>query len=275
MTHSLTRAPHQPAQINVDEVVRSLMLARHQRTPVPMPPALGQGMSQDHAYELQRLHTAAMLSRFGGRVLGTKLGGGDMAAMAAHGLSGPFRGPIFSAFTHDSPARLRRDDFFACVVEAEIAVVISDDIGGHPDLPERDVLVRAIGAVIPSIEIADSRYSDYDKCPAAAILADLGFAGAWVRGAAVSDWKDIDLRGLPVRLLVNGVEVRSGIGSRAMGDPLETLSVMVADLGRHGEKLRAGQIVSTGTCTLPYLAQRGESLVADFGPLGQVMVAFD
>lgn len=257
------------------EIVRCLMAAREERRPTELPIALQAGVAAADAYELQQLHTRAMLSRFGGRVLGTKLGGGDMAAMAALGLSGPIRGPIFSAFTHDSPARLRRDDFLVCAVEAEIAVLICDDIGGHPDLPERDVLVRAVGALIPSFEIADSRLADHDKCPAAAILADLGCAGAWVRGAAVSDWQDIDLRALPVRLLANGVEVRSGIGSRAMGDPLEALSVMVADLGRDGRKLRAGEVVSTGTCTVPYFARSGESLVADFGPLGQVMLAFD
>lgn len=270
MTPIRTQAP-----LDRDDVVRALLSARQAHRPVPMPAALGEGLTASDAYELQRLHAEAILARFGGRVLGTKLGGGDMAELAALGLTGPIRGPIFSAFTHDSPARLAREEFLVCAVEAEIAVLIADDIGGHPDLPERDVLVRAIGAVIPSIEIADSRYADHDRCPAPAVLADLGYAGAWVRGAPVTDWKDIDLRTLPVQLLANGVEVRRGTGARSMGDPLEALSVMIADLGRDGQRLRAGQVVSTGTCTLPYLARRGETLLADFGPLGQVAVAFD
>jgi 2-keto-4-pentenoate hydratase len=273
MTRATVAAPGQDA-LPHDQLVGLLMRARHDRSPVRMPDGFAARISPAQGYEVQRLHTQAMLARYGGCVIGTKLGGRDMAAVAALGLSGPFQGPIFSTFTHDSPAQLRRDGFFLCAVEAEIGVLIGEDIGGHPHLPERDVLVHAIQAVIPSIEIADTRYADYEQCPAAAILADLGFAGGWVRGAAVADWKDIDLPKLAVRLLSNGVEVRSGSGAQAMGDPLHALSLLVADLGRDGRKLCAGQVVSTGSCTTAYLAKAGESLVADFGSLGQVSVAF-
>jgi 2-keto-4-pentenoate hydratase len=246
MTRATVAAPGQDA-LPHDQLVGLLMRARHDRSPVRMPDGFAARISPAQGYEVQRLHTQAMLARYGGCVIGTKLGGRDMAAVAALGLSGPFQGPIFSTFTHDSPAQLRRDGFFLCAVEAEIGVLIGEDIGGHPHLPERDVLVHAIQAVIPSIEIADTRYADYEQCPAAAILADLGFAGGWVRG---------------------------GSGAQAMGDPLHALSLLVADLGRDGRKLCAGQVVSTGSCTTAYLAKAGESLVADFGSLGQVSVAF-
>lgn len=225
MTSTLTTAG-QPglggSGLAPDQLVALLMHARQDRSPVPAPAVFSAGISPSQGYEVQRLHTQAMLAQYGGRVIETKLGGGDLAAMAALGLSGPFQGPIFSAFTHDSPAQLRRDGFFVCAVEAEIGVLIGEDIGGHPHLPERDVLVHAIEALIPAIEVADSRYADYAQCPPAAILADLGFAGGWVRGAAVVDWNDIDVPKVAVRLLSNGREVRSGNGAGAMGDPLLT-----------------------------------------------------
>lgn len=262
------------APVGAQDLVRDFMQARTSRKPIPVPAGIrGWGVTEGEA--LQQLHVQAMLAHYGGHVIGTKLGGGDMATLAALGMSGPFKGPIFSAFAHASPARLRRDGFFACVVEAEIAVRLGEDIGGHPYLPERDVLMHAIEAVLPSIEVADSRFTDFMNLPPAAILADAGFAGAWIHGTPVTDWNDIDLPALQVRLLSGGEEVRTGSGSRVMGDPLHALSLLVADLGRDGRKLRAGQVVSTGTCTLPYMAKAGETLVADFGPLGQVSLTLD
>ena len=262
-------------EIDAGEVVQLLMEARAKRTPAEAPGLLSGGISADTAYAVQRLHCDAILARHGGTLIGTKLGGGNMAAMAALGLTGPFRGPIFSAFMHDSPARLRREDFLVCIVEAEVGLLINRDLGGHPYMLPRDALESAIEAVIPSIEIADARLVDFARRPAAAILADLAYAGAWVRGAAVTDWAGVDWRTLEVRLLSNGSQVRSATGSLALGDPLQALSVMVADLGHSGEKLKAGQVVSTGTYTMPYLASAGETIVADFGALGKVEVVLD
>lgn len=256
-------------------LVRALMAARLAGTPLALPQGVAAGLSPEDGYALQHLHTQAVLSHFGGKVIGTKLGGTDMATLAALGMAGPFTGPIFSTFAHASPARLRRGDFFICAIEAEIAVRMGDDIGGHPYLPERDVLVHAIEAAMPAIEIADSRFSDHGKLSPAAVIADLSFAGAWVYGAALTHWRDLDLQSLQVRLLSDGREVRSGCGARVMGDPLQALSLLVADLGREGRKLHAGQVVSTGSCTAAYLARAGESLVADFGPLGQVSLVLD
>ena len=45
-------------------------------------------------------------------------------------------------------------------------------------------------------------------------------------------------------------------------------------LCHHGLQLRAGDLVSTGITTEVYLAQSGDELVADFGPIGQVEIRF-
>lgn len=253
-----------------EDLVRRLMRARETKQAVSLPDDFALRFAAQQGYALQALHAEAMLARYGGDVVGVRLSGGEMAALAAMGLTGPMRGPIFSAFAHESPAALRRGDYILCAVEAGIAVRIGEDIGGHPYLPGRDVLVDAIEAVIPVIEVVDSRLRDPERRPAAAVLADLCYSGAWIHGKAVTDWKDLDLPGLQVCLLSSGAQVRNGSGSRVMGDPLHAVSLLVADLGRDGRKLSAGEVVSTGTCTLPYLARAGESLVADFGALGQV-----
>ena len=55
-----------------------------------------------------------------------------------------------------------------------------------------------------------------------------------------------------------------------LGDPLHALALAIADMGREGRAIKAGDVVSTGTCTVPLVVSGTASVVADFGPLGQV-----
>lgn len=201
-----------------------------------------------------------------------KLGGTNAQSLAALGLPSPFRGPIFSSFTWISPARIQRADFLVCIVETEIGVCFRKDFGGDAQPPAREELLDAIDSVFPAIEVADSRYLAWATAPASAIIADLGYAGGWVRGAPCPRWRELDLASLPVRLTADGAEVREGTGAMVLGDPWRALSLSIADLGREGRKLRAGQVVSTGTCTVPLVVSGAVSLVADFGPLGMVQL---
>src|SRR5690606_21944128 len=71
-------------------------------------------------------------------------------------------------------------------------------------------------------------------------------------------------------LSVNGEELRRGAGSVVMGHPLDALAQYVAERAESGPGMVAGEIVSTGTWTAPYLAQAGDRIVAGFGPRGRV-----
>jgi 2-keto-4-pentenoate hydratase len=262
--------------MNPEEIVASLIAARLAGTPVAVPLALKQDVPAEQAYAMQSRHIAGVLASRGGQVTGTKIAGGDLATMATLGLSGPMRGPIFSHFTYASPATLPRSAFLdLCLIEAEIALVLQEDLGGAGPAPGRAALKQAIGAIIPSIEVADSRYLEPGSAPPMALIADLAAAGAWVSGPTLAEWQGIDLANLEVRLLSNGEVVRSGTGHLAMGDPIAALEAMVNDLARSGEKLSAGQVVLAGSYTAGYLAKAGETLVADFGQLGQVSVSFE
>jgi 2-keto-4-pentenoate hydratase len=57
-------------------------------------------------------------------------------------------------------------------------------------------------------------------------------------------------------------------------DPLEPLTWLANELSRTGIGLRAGEVVSTGTCTGMPKARAGAEHVADYGPFGEVRVRF-
>ena len=256
-------------------VVDSLLQAGASGTPVALPPGFAQHCTLEQALALQARHAARLIERMGGRVIGLKLGGTTAPAMQALGLSSPFTGPIFSARHHPSGARVARSLFHVCVIEAEIGVRIARDLGPRSDVPSREELLDAIDEVYPCIEIADSRLSNWATASASEIVTDLGYAGAWVQGLPQPGWRTLDLRTLAVTLSCDGQPVRTGSGALVLGDPLHALGLAIADLGRRGQALKAGTLVSTGTCTAPWPTAGGGHIEADFGPLGRVVLDLD
>jgi len=249
-----------------DALVVNLLRARHTRQPLPAPAA----DSLEHAYLLQRLHTERLLALEGGWVIGMKLGGTNVQALATLGLKAPFRGPIFSRHCHRSPARLPANSLMVGIVEAEIGMRLGKELGGSEEMPGIDELRDAVDTVFPAIEVADSRYLAWSNAPASAIVADLAYAGAWVRGQDCPTWRNLNLAGLPVQLTADDQLVREGSGAMVLGDPWHALALAVAEHGRSGARLRAGDVVSTGTCTVPFVVEGATRFIADFASLGTV-----
>ena len=255
---------------HIEELARQLMQARTTRQAVALPAGFAAHCDQTTATRIAARHQQLVLGRHGGRVIGCKLGGTNREALARLGLARPFVGPIFSAFTHASGVTLPRAEFLRCVIEAEVAVRLGRPLDARAGPIDRPTLLDAIEALFPVIEIADSRLAGFPALPPAAITADLGFGAALVMGAPCADWRGQDLASASVRLLVNGEAVRDGSGAAVLGDPLNALAEFAAQAAAEGRMVPAGELVSTGTWTAPYMAQAQEHIVADFGSLGRV-----
>src|SRR5439155_794542 len=65
-----------------------------------------------------------------------------------------------------------------------------------------------------------------------------------------------------------------GVGAAVLDDPRLALTWLANDRAKRGEGLKAGQVVTTGTCIVPAKIAPGDSVVADFGELGRVGVRF-
>lgn len=266
----MTTVPFSTAEI--EDLARQLVEAHSTRRAVTLPSDFAQRCDAAASRLLARRHLDGLLAGSGGRVVGSKLGGTNRAALEKLGLQRPFVGPVLSSSLFESPARLPRADFLMCVIEAEVAVRFGVPVDGRHGPPSREALADAISDVCPAIEIADSRLAGFPAVPPAAIVADLGFAGALVTGAPCAQWRRHDLAAASVQLRVNGTPVREGRGEAVLGHPLDALADHVAEAGREGRLIEAGELVSTGTWIQPYLAQPGDRIVADFGPLGRVEV---
>src|SRR6202051_225618 len=127
----------------------------------------------------------------------------------------------------------------------------------HADLPPRASaytvreVLDAVGTLHPAIEIPDSRFADFVSAGAAQIIADNACAHLFVLGApTASDWRALDLvEEKPVITL--RAQQFTGHGKNVLGDPRVALTWLANELRQLGVTLRAGQIVTTGTCHPP------------------------
>ena len=126
----------------------------------------------------------------------------------------------------------------------------------------------------PAIEIPDSRFHDFTLVGLAQLVADNACAHRFVLGSAATvEWRAIDLAAHKVRALKDGAVAGEGSGANVLGDPRIALTWLANELSRHGLTLKAGEVVTTGTCVKPVEIAVGDRIEGDFGPLGRVSVA--
>jgi len=211
------------------------------------------------------------LAEHAGHSYGWKLAATAQAGQAHIGVDGPLAGPLFERFRYEPGAVLPSHDLHMRVTEAEFAFRMARDVPADATDTE---IVDAIAALHLAMEIPDSRFVDYAAVGGPSLLADAACAGMFVLGPAVSDWHGEALADRATTILVNGEPAAHGSGGAVLGDPAHALRWLVHDLARHGETLRAGDIVTTGTTTAPPPIGAGDSVRADFGDYGTVELSF-
>jgi len=160
------------------------------------------------------------------------------------------------------------------VAEPEFAFRMARDLAPRSSPFAVAEVLDAVDTLHPAIEIPDSRFADFVTAGEAQIIADNACAHLFVLGApAKANWRSLDLvEERPVTTL--GGKQYVGHGKNVLGDPRLALAWLANELRGLGLTLRAGQVVTTGTCHPPLPIRAGDHVAADFGVLGKVSVGF-
>lgn len=160
------------------------------------------------------------------------------------------------------------------VAEPEFAFCLGETLPPR-DMPyAQDEVLSAVDALHLAIELPSSRFDDFAKVGAAQLIADNACAHQFLLGPEVEKtWRQLDLSRHEVTGIVAGELREKGSGGAVLGDPRIALTWLVNELSSLGLTLTAGQIVTTGTCTIPLAIEPGDEVTADFGSLGQVSIA--
>ncbi len=218
---------------------------------------------------------AKLASSSGQSVSGWKIAATSQAGQAHIGVDGPLAGRLLSGKISRSPATLSLGANGMRVVELEFAFRLARDLPPRGHEYSIDEVMASIASLHPAIEVPDSRFLDFSTAGPAQLIADSACADLFVWGnAATADWRTLDLANHPVWLSLNGVRAGEGRGANVLGDPRMALTWLANDLTVWAGGLKAGQIVTTGTCIQPTGIAPGVRVLGDFGPLGRVEATF-
>ena len=180
--------------------------------------------------------------------------------------------PIFASDVFASPATVKAANYGVLGIEAEVGFRLGRD------LPRREThyaaieILEAVSHAVVTIEIVNHRFTDVDAVSPLEKLADNQANGGLVVSEGVADWRGINLMGLPAVLTIGGKIAYQDVVSNPVGDPTGPLVWLANHLTRRNGGLRAGDVVTCGSCTGLLTAAPGDEVTAHFGPLGVATV---
>lgn len=219
--------------------------------------------SVEDAYRVQ----AELVRRANNDVRGWKVTALASADQKKYFSSRPVAGPLLGPYVHSAPATVSLSSLLTPLLESEVAFVLGTDLPAQSGHYDQSQIEAAISAVVPVFELANSRVgadaTDLMK------LADAMGNGLFIAGRPVFDWRKIDLTDIAVMLARNGVPIEQGNSARILGNPLLAVTALANAQPLPHPGLKAGQIITTGTCTTPVEIHLGK-YTAHFGALGDV-----
>jgi 2-keto-4-pentenoate hydratase len=212
------------------------------------------------AYRVQR----AAVERRGEPVVGYKLGFTNEAVQSEVGVDEPASGRLTADTVSDDPT-VEVDGFVSPRAEPEIGFVL-DRL--EPPAGVHDVLA-ATRAIVPAIEVVDSRTGGWSPTPEDAV-ADNALAAAVRVGPTASAIEGRDLSMEAVQVRKNGRLVETGVGANALGHPTRAVRWLA-----NRRTIEAGSLVLTGSLTPTVALAAGDAIEVRFSTLGSVSLRVD
>ncbi len=208
-------------------------------------------------------------------VYGWKIAATSIAGQRHIGVDAPLAGRIFAERVHPETATIPFAANHMRVAEAEFAFRMAHDLPPRPTPYTVEEALAAVATLHPALEIPDSRFQDFITAGAPNLIADLACAHDFILGRpTTTDWRTINLATHKVSAAISAGPKIDGIGANVLADPRIALAWLVNELSTLGITLRAGQVVTTGTCLTPMPIAPHDTVYADFGILGAVSARF-
>lgn len=199
----------------------------------------------DDAYAVQREYVRLLMQSRGTKAAGYKIGLTTPRMQDMCGINSPVAGVVLKDRVHASGARINTSAYGHVGLEFEIAVRL-----GHGLVPAGQTLSiadvsAAVDGVCPAIELIDDRGADYRKIDALSLIADNAWNGGIVLGKFAPSWPD--LAAIEAVVSVDSKVIDRGFGRDVLGHPFHSVAWLAAHLAAQGSRLRAGDIVMTGS----------------------------
>jgi 2-keto-4-pentenoate hydratase len=221
-------------------------------------------LSFDQAYRVQ-LGVVARRVAGGERQVGWKVAQTSEATRRQFGFPEPVFGCLMEDGVRRSGHAYGRDELVRPGCEPEVCVRLAAPLSGGVDAA---AVRRAIEALHPAFEIIEVR-GDIAAQKALAIADNVAQKGV-VLGGPMPLGEVLDLAAMECRVVFNGREAARGWGDAVLGDPVNAVVWLAGKLAEFGLRLKAGDLVMTGSITRMLPLSPGDRARAEFAGIGTV-----
>ena len=241
------------------------------RRQIPALPADCRPETLEAAYAVQ----GGLVESAGLAIAGYKIGATNAQVQARFGVDAPFSGRLFADYVGGSPLTVPANTVNFYAIEAEFDFVMGSALAPRTEPYTRADVRAAVASVHPAIEVPDSRYSDWLSMKAPDLIGDNAIGCLLALGPEAEGLLDHDIAGQPVVVRVNGEVVSEGAGANVLGDPWNVMVWLANHLSARGLTLEVGHVVTTGSAADVVQCQPGDTVTAEFGPIGRAEVHFE
>lgn len=250
-----------------EEIATALYEAYNSGTPIP-PVRGNRELTLPEAYAIQR-DVIDRRKPAEGPVAGYKVGFTSAAIREQMAVDEPAFGRLLAG-TFIPEGVVDVDQLIEPKIEAELAFRLGEPLSAPVTTAE---VLAATDAIVPAVEIVDSRIADWDVTAAEAI-ADNTLSGRVVFGERVRDpstlERNLALEGIRVRK--NGVQEATGTGADVLGHPGNVVGWLAEALDDRDGRLTGGDVVLTGSTTPLVDLEPGDVVDVQFASFGSVTI---
>ena len=232
--------------------------------------------SAEQAYAIQDAYVALRAQKLGG-IAGYKIALASPEMQRFVGVDQPQAGAMLESTLRRTPALVHAADYVTLIIEFEIAVQMAEDLPAADAPFMRERVAKAVGAVMPALELADERGADYAELRnhPYELIADNAWNEGAVLGYPIAEWQGIDLAAARGRATINGKPVGEGRGGDAMGHPFNSVAWIADHLAANGRGLLRGDVVITGSIITSKRVAAGDLVKFSVDGLGDVELRVD
>ncbi len=234
-------------------------------------------MDMDDAYAVQSAWVDQKVAG-GDPVIGYKIGLTSRVMQRAMKIDTPDFGVLLESMAFANRSHIRQADFTDPRIEVELAFVLKKRLFG--DSLTIEEILAATEYVVPALELIAARsyrvdpQSGYTRTVMDTIADNAANAGIIV-GEQHFAPLDIDLRWSGAILYRNEVIEETGLAAAVLDHPANGIRWLARRFAPHGVALEPGQILLSGSFTAPIAVHPGDTIRADYGPLGEILCQFN
>ncbi|WP_455675815.1 2-keto-4-pentenoate hydratase [Pradoshia sp.] len=254
--------------MNIQKAAFDLLMAEQTKTAIE-PFTSSTEITTDDAYRIQLMQMKEKLKD--AHVVGMKIGLTSKVMQTMFNVDTPDFGHILNTMVFENNGAVSVSRFIAPKVEFELAFILKEDLKGPNITPEQ--VIAATEAIVPAIEIIDSRIKDW-QFKFQDTVADNGSSAGAVLGGKHSVPSLEKLADISVVAKKNGMVFDEGISSAVMGNPANAVAWLANMLAEYDIALKAGQFILAGAITAAVPFESGDVFEVDFGSYGIVKLSF-